>query len=463
MRINILIFFLSLSTISFAQKRPALEKPNVIIVLTDDLGYADVGFNGGTEIPTPNIDRIAKNGVVFTSGYVSYAVCGPSRAGLLTGRYQDKFGFSKNPLMAPKDSLMGLPLSEETIGAAMKKAGYSTVAFGKWHMGVHPSLRPNKRGFDEFYGFLSGGHKYFPKDFVLENIEQSKSQYDAYNTKLLRNTERVEETEYLTDALSREAVDFVERHQNEPFFMYLAYNAPHAPMEATEKYFNRFLHIKDLKRRTYAAMVSAVDDGVGALIDKIEELNLEKNTLIFFLSDNGGPTSHNASDNTPLRGFKGDFFEGGVRVPFAVQWKGVLPEGITYDNPVISLDIFATAAELAKVSPKNKLDGVNLVPYLTGKKKGIPHQELYWRNYKANKFAIRTLDSKQIMKEDEIYLFDIQKDISEKVNLAVNQEKRVKAIELLIKKWEKSLMDPIFLGLSEEKKYSELHPDRFNK
>lgn len=463
MRYFALSLFFVFSSNLLAQDRTAADKPNVIIILTDDQGYADVGFNGSTEIPTPGIDRIAKNGVVFTSGYVSYAVCGPSRAGLLTGRYQDKFGFAKNPLMAPKDSLMGLPLSEETLGAAMKKAGYATVAFGKWHMGVHPTLRPNKRGFDEFYGFLSGGHRYFPEDFTLQDIEQSKSQYDAYNTKLLRNTERVEETEYLTDALSREAVDFVQRHQKEPFFMYLAYNAPHAPMEATEKYLNRFLHIKDIKRRTYAAMVSAVDDGVGTLLDKLEELELDDNTLVFFLSDNGGPTAHNAADNAPLRGFKGDFFEGGVRVPFAVQWKGVIPEGIRYDNPVISLDIFSTAVALAKVTPKNELDGVNLIPYLTGENNGIPHQELYWRNYDTQKFAIRTINSKQILKKDETYLFDIQKDIAEKINLAATQAERVKALENMIKTWEKSLMDPIFMGLSEDKKYSELHPDRFNK
>ena len=193
--------------------------------------------------------------------------------------------------------------------------------------------------------------------------------------------------------------------------MYLAYNAPHAPMEATEKYLNRFLHIKDIKRRTYAAMVSAVDDGVGTLLDKLEELELDDNTLVFFLSDNGGPTAHNAADNAPLRGFKGDFFEGGVRVPFAVQWKGVIPEGIRYDNPVISLDIFSTAVALAKVTPKNELDGVNLIPYLTGENNGIPHQELYWRNYDTQKFAIRTINSKQILKKDETYLFDIQKDM----------------------------------------------------
>lgn len=463
MKTLVAILFLVISTSAFAQNRAALDRPNIIIILTDDQGYADVGFNGSTDIPTPGIDRIAKNGVVFTSGYVTYAVCGPSRAGLLTGRYQDKFGFAKNPLMAPKDPLMGLPLSEETMGDVLKKAGYTTAAFGKWHMGTHPDLRPNKRGFDEFYGFLSGGHKYFPEEFVLADIEQSKSQYDAYDTKLLHNTTRVEETEYLTDALSREAIAFVEKNQKEPFFIYLAYNAPHAPMQATEKYLNRFLHIKDIKRRTYAAMVSAVDDGVDALLDKLEELGIDDNTLVFFLSDNGGPTSHNASNNAPLRGFKGDFFEGGVRVPFAVQWKGVIPSSVTYDYPVSSLDIFSTAVAVSHVTPKNELDGVNLIPYLLGENNGYPHETLFWRNYDANKFAIRTLESKQIMKEKELFLFDIQKDIAEKVNLAVSQAERVKALEELIKQWEMSLMDPVFMGLSEDKKYSELHPDRFDK
>ncbi|GAA0877316.1 hypothetical protein GCM10009119_02840 [Algoriphagus jejuensis] len=455
--------FFVLSAGAIAQNRAASDKPNIIVILTDDQGYKDVGFNGSTEILTPGIDRIAKNGVVFTSGYVSYAVCGPSRAGLLTGRYQDKFGFAKNPLLAPKDPTQGLPLSEETMADLLKKGGYTTAAFGKWHMGAHQDLRPNKRGFDEFYGFLSGGHNYFPEDWVLADIEQAKTQIDGYRTKLLHNTTRVEEKEYLTDALSREAVEFVEKHQKDPFFIYLAYNAPHTPLQATEKYLQRFSHIQDKKRRTYAAMVSAVDDGVGTLLDKLEELGIDDNTVVFFLSDNGGPTPHNASDNSPLRGFKGDFFEGGVRVPFAVQWKGVIPSGIRYHHPVISLDIFSTAAALSQTAPKNELDGVNLIPYLTGENRDFPHQELYWRNHDANKFAIRTVDSKQIMQKDEIYLFDIQKDISEKVNLAASQAERVRAVEKLIEQWKTTLMEPLFMGLSEDKKYSELHPDRFNK
>ncbi|MBN7811037.1 sulfatase-like hydrolase/transferase [Algoriphagus sp. H41] len=463
MRIFPLLLGVLLAAGSFAQQRPAQDRPNVIIILTDDQGYKDVGFNGSTDIPTPGIDRIADSGVVFTSGYVSYAVCGPSRAGLLTGRYQDRFGFSKNPLFAPNDPQMGLPLSEETMADLLKKAGYATAAFGKWHMGAHPDLYPNKRGFDEFYGFLSGGHNYFPEDYTVADITQAKSQMDGYRTRLLRNTERVDETEYLTDALSREAVDFVERHHEEPFFIYLAYNAPHTPLQATEKYLSRFAHIEDPKRRTYAAMVSAVDDGVDALLDKLDELGITDNTLVFFLSDNGGPSPHNASDNSPLRGFKGDFFEGGIRVPFAVQWKGVIPAGIRYDAPVISLDIFATAAATSQASPKNELDGVNLVPYLTGENQGLPHEQLFWRNYQAGKFAVRTPESKQITTAKETLLFDIQNDISESRNLAADEAKRAAQLSQRVEEWKKTLMDPIFMGLSEDKKYSELHPDRFGK
>lgn len=452
---------LTCSFFALAQKRPALERPNIIVILTDDQGYADVGFNGSTDIPTPGIDRIANNGVIFKAGYVSFAVCGPSRAGFITGRYQDRFGFSRNPLLAPKDSTMGLPLSEETMADVLKKSGYKTGVLGKWHLGVHPSLRPNQRGFDEFYGFLEGGHQYFPEKWDLKDETEARTQYDGYRTKLLRNNSPVEETEYLTDALSREALSFVKTHQEEPFFLYLAYNAPHAPMQATEKYLSRFAHIEDPKRRTYAAMVSAVDDGVGALMDLLEELKLEENTLVFFLSDNGGPTKDNASNNRPLRGFKGDFFEGGIRVPFAMQWKGQVLAGQIFEHPVISLDIFATASSLAQAKPKNELDGVNLIPFLTGKEKGVPHEELYWRNYNADRFAIRTADSKLILQPDAEFLFGIEQDISETTNLVSADQNLRNRLAERIAEWKKQLIDPLFLGLLEDKEYSLLHPDRF--
>jgi len=452
---------LLLSNAIMAQQRATMEKPNIIIILTDDQGYADVGFNGSKDIRTPGIDRLARNGVVFKEGYVSYAVCGPSRAGLITGRYQDRFGFSRNPLLAPNDSTMGLPLSEETMADALKKAAYTTGAIGKWHLGAHESLHPNKRGFDEFFGFLSGGHQYFPENLTLKDLSEVKAQFDGYRTKLLRNHTRIEESEYLTDAFSREALKFVQAHNQEPFFLYLAYNAPHAPMQATEKYLSRYPDIEDPKRKTYAAMVSAVDDGVVQLLDQLESLGIEENTLVFFLSDNGGPTKDNGSNNKPLRGFKGDFFEGGIRVPFALQWKGQVNAGQIYSNPVISLDIFATISSLANVSPKNELDGVNLIPYLTGEKSGFPHEELYWRNHDAKRFAVRTPSWKMIQDPNRNFLFDIKSDIGESNNLFEQQGNQVKQLGLSLERWKLWLKKPLFLGLLQDDEYTRLHPDRY--
>ena len=262
------------------------NRPNIIIILTDDQGNHDVGFNGCTDIPTPNIDRIAKNGVVFSNGYVSYAVCAPSRAGLITGRYQDRFGYSRNPLYKPFDPGMGLALSEQMLPELLQSSGYKTMGIGKWHLGVHEQFRPWKRGFGEYFGFLGGGHRYFPAEYDIANQESAKNEAESYRTKLIRNQQVVEESEYLTDALSREAVSYVERNKANPFFLYLAYNAPHAPLQATEKYLSRFQQIKDPRRRTYAAMVSAVDDGVGLLLNKLQELKIAENTIVVFLSDN---------------------------------------------------------------------------------------------------------------------------------------------------------------------------------
>ncbi|GAB3651508.1 hypothetical protein GCM10028791_20330 [Echinicola sediminis] len=437
------------------------KKPNIIIILADDLGYSDVGFNGSKDIPTPNIDRIAQNGTKFTNGYVSFAVCGPSRAGLITGRYQGRFGFSRNPLFAPNDPNQGLPLSEETMASALERGGYKSMALGKWHLGAHKTQRPLERGFTEFYGFLTGGHHYLPEKLTLNDISEVNSQYAAYSTKLLKNNSRVELNEYLTDALSREAAEFIERSKDDPFFIYLAYNAPHTPLEATEKYLSRFDHIKDKKRKTYAAMVSAMDDGVGQVLDKLEELDINDNTLVFFLSDNGGPEPHNGSDNGPLRGEKGWLWEGGIRVPFAVQWPGTIPAGQTYEHPVISLDIFATAAALADIKPKNELDGKNLVPYLTGNKRKAPHKELYWRNHNRKAYALRKGDYKLVNVDGkQELLFNVSADIGETNPLT--DPKKSKPFYKKVNQWIQTLMDPVFLGLSQGKEYNEQHPDRFD-
>jgi len=449
--------FLLFSAGALCQSR----SPNIIIVLADDMGYGDVGFNGCVDLPTPGIDRIAANGVICTNGYVSFAVCGPSRAGLMTGRYQDRFGFSRNILLAPKDSTMGLPPGEETLAALLKRAGYKTGIFGKWHLGAHPSQHPNVKGFDEFYGFLEGGHRYFPSEWDLNDISEAKTQYDGYRTKMLRNNRVVEESEYLTDALSREAVDFVKRNSEQPFFLYLAYNAPHGPLQATEKYLTRFSHIADEKRRTYAAMVSAVDDGVKNILNTLKDLKLEEHTIVFFLSDNGGPTNVNASSNKPLRGNKGDFYDGGIRVPFAVQWKGVLPAGTKYHQPVISLDIFGTMAALNNIKPKNEIDGVNLIPFLTGKNSGMPHEALFWRGSNNEKWAVRTPADKVVIRLGNTERYAIPIDIAEQNNLNVIHNERTLQLLSLLENWKKLLVPPAFLGLMEDKQYTELNPNRF--
>lgn len=440
------------------------SEPNVIVILTDDQGYGDVGFNGCKDIPTPNIDRIANNGVKFTNGYVTYAVCGPSRAGLITGRYQDRFGFGRNPLLTPNDPGEGLPLSEETIATALGKSGYKSVALGKWHLGAHRSQWPLNRGFDEFFGFLSGGHQYFPELWTLQDLSEIKGQWDGYKTKLMRNNGRVEEQEYLTDALSREAVRFVKNQAGgSPFFMYLAYNAPHAPMQATEKYLKRFKHIKDEKRRTYAAMVSAVDDGVGQLLDKLEELKIDDNTIVFFLSDNGGPEDHNASDNGPLREGKSSLYEGGIHVPFAMQWPGHVPAGMVYNNPVISLDIMATAVALANAETKNPLDGVNLIPYLKGEKQGVPHKELFWRKYDQDWHAVRSGDYKMLRKgESDTEWYNLSEDISEKNELSKAEVKAPEEMLMAHDNWLSEMKDPVFWGLMQGDEYNKKHPSRFS-
>jgi len=451
-----------LGSLLAANTLKAQEKPNVIVILTDDQGYADVGFNGCKDIPTPNIDRIANNGVRFTNGYVTYAVCGPSRAGIITGRYQDRFGFGRNPLCAPQDTIQGLPSTEETLAKALSRSGYTSIALGKWHLGAHKSQYPLRRGFDEFYGFLSGGHKYFPENWTLDDITEIKAQFDAYNTRLMRDNGRVYEKEYLTDALSREAVSFIERKADTPFFMYLAYNAPHAPLQATEKYLKRFSHIKNKKRRIYAAMVSAVDDGVGRVLDKLEELDISDNTLVFFLSDNGGPERKNGSDNGILRDGKGSLYEGGIHVPFAVQWPGHIPVGQVYEKSVSSLDIFATAVAYAKAIPKNKLDGVNLVPYINGKKEGEPHKQLFWRKYDQKDFAIRSGNHKLVKyKSDTAEIYNLKEDISESNSLALTEANHYSELKSEYQFWEDVMKDPVFLGLLQGRKYSKLHPERF--
>ncbi len=456
-------FLLFLLLFSCANKKDT--PPNIIVIISDDQGYADVGFHGSKEIFTPNIDRIAYNGVVFSQGYVSYAVCSPSRAGLITGRYQNRFGYSRNILLAPNDSLMGLPLSEQTIPDVLKKVNYKTKAIGKWHLGAHESLVPEKRGFDEFFGFLIGGHRYFPDDLTLNDLSSAKRQMDGYITKIYDNGERINTKKYLTEELSDNAVKFIEENSESPFFLYLSYNAPHTPLQATTRDLERNNHIVKEERRKYAAMVTSMDDGIGLILDKLKEKNVFENTIVFFFSDNGGVEWYNHSDNGPLRGIKGDYFEGGIRVPFVMQWPKKIRKGIAYDKPIISLDIFATIASAANANSfiKNEIDGIDLIPYINGENKDYPHKYLYWQNRDKDIDAIRDERYKYIRIKDEEFIFDLTNDLGEENNIISSSKNIYNRLKSKFEEWEKDMIDPVFMDLGMGKEYDALHPDRWKK
>jgi len=454
-------FFLLLGMISCSTNEE--KPPNVIVIISDDQGYADVGFHGSEEIFTPNIDRIANNGVIFSEGYVSYAVCSPSRAGLITGKYQNRFGYTRNILLAPKDSLMGLPLSEQTLPDVLRKANYKTKAIGKWHLGAHESLVPERRGFDEFFGFLIGGHRYFPGDLTINDLTEARRQMDGYVTRIYDNGKRIDTKKYLTEELSDNAVQFIEDNSDNPFFIYLSYNAPHTPLQATERDLERNKHIEVEKRRTYAAMVSSMDDGIGLILDKLEEKKITDNTIVIFFSDNGGVEWYNFSDNGVLRGIKGDFFEGGIRVPFTMQWPKKIKPGITYDKPIIALDVFATVASAASAEKyiKNDIDGVDLLPYLTGDKFGLPHEYLYWQNPDKDIDVVRDERYKYLRIKNDEYIFDLKNDISEETNIINSSKPIYDRLKSQFKEWEKGMIDPVFLDLGSGKEYNKLHPDRW--
>lgn len=422
----------------------ARQRPNIVLIVTDDQGYRDVGFNGSRDIRTPNIDRIAREGVRFTRGYVTFPVCGPSRAGFLTGRHQSRFGFDRNPNGDPDDVRGGLPRSEEMMSEMLKRGGYSTMLVGKWHMGTHDTLRPRNRGFDEFFGFIEGGHSYFPELVKLEDLRDSKKPYDWYNTKLIDNGARVHFKKYLTDELSDRAVNFITRKadKDEPFFLYVAYNAPHAPLQATQEYLDRVSHIADPRRRTYAAMITAVDDGVGRVLDELDRKGLSENTVVIFLSDNGGVTNSDTGEpavasNFPLRGGKSQLFEGGVRVPFAMRWPAKLKGGRDYTRPVSSMDIFATLSGQLGIAPSadRPLDGVDLIPYLKGEKTGDPQPVLFWRKFDQRQYAMVVGDLKYINNGTTRFLFNLRADEGETKSIAAQNGPFLDRLDRLYGTW----------------------------
>jgi arylsulfatase A-like enzyme len=427
-------------------------RPNVVLIVGDDLGYADVGFHGCKDIPTPHLDALAKSGIVCTNGYVSHPFCSPTRAGLLAGRYQQRFGHENNPAWLPENKSVGLPLDHLTIADFMKKAGYVTGAVGKWHLGAHPSFHPNRRGFDHYFGLLGGGHQYFDHNQFKTNPMRARQEYFI---PLVRNETAVEENEYLTDALGREAAAFVESSKGRPFFLYFAFNAPHTPLQAPPKYLDRVASITDTKLRTYGAMICGMDDAIGRLTAKLKEHGLDQNTLVFFFSDNGGPVGVTNCRNTPLRGAKGQVYEGGVRVPFVVSWPARLKPGKS-DFPVSSLDVFATTAATTGFElPKDlKLDGIDLMSYLRGEQKeSAAHRTLFWRTGGGQSYAIRKGTLKLVRNgKNPPELFDLGSDIGESKNLAENQPEVVAALQRDLDSWNATLAKPLWQNPTPAKK-----------
>lgn len=418
------------------------RKPNIIILLADDLGYADTGFQGSKEIPTPHLDALAKSGVHCTAGYVSGPYCSPTRAALLAGRYQTRFGHEFNPHKGDL-KVLGLPLTETTMAQRLKALGYATGLVGKWHLGVAAHFHPLERGFDEFFGFPMGAHDYYPKG------KPASTSIVGGTNNLYRNRDKIEVDGYLTDAFAKEAVAFIDRHKQEPFFLYLAFNAVHTPNQAPPELEKQFAQIKDERRRKYCAMTVALDDAVGKVLAKLRAEKLEENTLIFFFSDNGGPTNKyaiNGSGNAPLRGSKGDLWEGGVRVPFVIAWKGKLPAGKTYAEPIIQLDVLPTSLAAAGGETKSewKLDGVNLLPYLTGTKQGPPHDYLYWRF--GEFWAIRHGPYKVVRTwdNDRPQLYDVVKDIGETNDLSLVDPARLRDLGAVWQQWNAGNVAPLW-------------------
>ncbi len=421
-----LILILALATGLSAQKQP-----NVLIILSDDQGWGDVGFNGCTDIPTPNLDQLASEGVVFTQAYASHPYCSPSRAGLLSGRYQQRFGHENNLPYTTAKVDDGLPLDELMLSEYLQDKGYHTCAIGKWHLGDSIAYWPNQRGFDDWYGFFGGGMSYWG-DTGRKSAEHG----------VLRDGKVVPKSEitYLTDDFSNEAVKYIDKYSKtkKPFFMYLAYNAPHSPVHATSEYVSRVQHIEDGKRAAYAAMVTGMDAGIGKVIDKLKKTGEYENTLIVFYSDNGG--TDQGAINVPFRGHKGMLFEGGIRIPFCMTWPGMIPAEQMYEHPIIALDIFPTVLAAAKLkTPKKKtLDGVDLLPYLNGKKSTLPHDDLYFRYSDGAGYAVRKGKYKMVKshyKEDHFFLFDMEADPYEHKDLSAQMPEKLDELKNLYANW----------------------------
>ncbi|MCD6288785.1 MAG: sulfatase-like hydrolase/transferase [Candidatus Hydrogenedentes bacterium] len=408
------------------------RKPNIVIILADDQGYADASFNPAhpPEVHTPHMDALARSGVICTNGYASGHVCSPTRAGLMTGLHQQRFG-----IYTAGQGGSGVPLDQKMFPLHLKPAGYVSGAFGKWHMGLTLEYNAINRGFDYFYGFMGrGAHDYF-------NLRRDYT--GPFGTPLYRGLEQIDDNGYLTTRITEEAVAFIERNKNRPFFAYVAYNAVHAPPEAPEEDIKLF-NTGDKTRDTLMAMLKHLDLGVGKIIETLKKVGVYENTLVFYLGDNGGAKVMHAN-NAPLRGFKQDDYEGGIRVPFVVSWPGRIKPGTTCSVPVWSIDILPTVLAATGLKPlpgTHPFDGKNMLPALDGRVDKL-HDHLFWSSGDEGKWAVRSGDWKLVFFRGRKELFNLRDDLGETTDLSKTKPEKVKELTDLYNAWLEEMADPV--------------------
>jgi arylsulfatase A-like enzyme len=431
-----------------AVTKPA-QRPNIVLIIADDLGYGDLS-SYGSPYHTPNIDRIARDGVRFTQGYATAALCSPSRAGLLTGRYQQRFGHEYQLYENVRD---GIDPAQPTLARALRAAGYRTALFGKWHLGMAPERLPQQLGFDEFFGILGGQAPYASAkrpDVVSSPSPALQPRFYALTpaSQYRENGRAVDLPDYSTTAFTDHALSFIDRNKDRPFFLMLTYTAPHVPLQATQAQLAKVADVKDPDERLYRAVINELDEGVGRIRARLASYGLTEDTLVVFVSDNGCPDYiREVCSNDPLNAWKRYLTEGGVRVPYMMAWPGKIPVGGTFEKPVSTLDIFPTlvAAGGGTGDPERPTDGRNLLPYVQGHDEGVPHERLYWRSLPS--YAIRDGDWKLLVNASPqggtvTMLFDLADDTPEKRDVSAQHPDIVARLTQEWKIWSDGLGAP---------------------